>query len=148
MAILPTAGAALWRGKILAIWSRGLAYALIPLREATEGVNGACDLGPRGAYIWRSLANGLCYPLELAEALGCGRPIITAELARLAEAGLSIGPPGEKDRRRSELKLTELGQEETEKLRQKIWRIVTANLAGYTPDEIRKFAVMSTGAGS
>ena len=113
-----------------------------PLREATDGVTRRYNLGPRGAYILRLLANGLLYPLDLATALCCGRSLITAELGRLTEAGLVNSRPGQTDRRRSVLTLTALGQKETEKLRQEIRSIVSANLADYTPDEVRKFAVM------
>lgn len=120
----------------------GLAFAQTPVREATNSVTQKYNLGPRGAYILRLLANGLLYPLELANALCCGRSLITAELSRLTDAGLVDSRPGRTDRRRSELTLTALGQEETEKLREEIRRIVSANLADYTPNEVRKFAVM------
>jgi DNA-binding MarR family transcriptional regulator len=120
----------------------GLAFAQTPLRQATGKVTQKYNLGPRGAFILRLLANGLLYPLDLATALCCGRSLITAELARLTDAGLVTARPGENDRRRSELRLTPLGQAETEKLREEIRRIVSANLAGFTPDEVRKFAVM------
>jgi DNA-binding MarR family transcriptional regulator len=120
----------------------GLAFAQTPVREATNGVTQKYNLGPRGAYILRLLANGLLYPLDLANALCCGRSLITAELARLTDAGLVDSQPGQTDRRRSELTLTALGQKETDKLRLEIRRIVSANLADYTPDEVRRFAVM------
>lgn len=120
----------------------GLAFAQAPLREATDTVTRKYNLGPRGAFILRLLANGLLYPLDLANALCCGRSLITAELARLTDAGLVFARPGENDRRRSELRLTQLGQTETEKLRQEIRRVVSANLAAFTPDDVRKFAVM------
>lgn len=120
----------------------GLAFAQAPLREATKRVTQQYNLGPRGAFILRLLDNGLRYPLELATTLCCGRSLITAELARLTEAGLVVSRPGQSDRRRSELTLTDLGRTSAEQVSHEISSIVSSNLAGYTPDEVRKFAVM------
>jgi DNA-binding MarR family transcriptional regulator len=120
----------------------GLAFAQRPLREGTERITRQYDLGPRGAFILNLLSNGLMYPLDLANALGCGRSLITAELSRLTDAGLVATRPGTVDRRRVELTLTPEGQEATTAIRQETSRIIRDNLCGYSVDEIRKFAEM------
>jgi DNA-binding MarR family transcriptional regulator len=120
----------------------GLAFARRPLEEGKEKVTRRYNLGPRGAFILNLLSNGLKYPLDLANALCCGRSLITAELARLTEAGLVDTRPGRKDRRRVELTLTTSGEAATAEIREETSRLILANLAGYSPDEVRKFAEM------
>ncbi|MFT4025430.1 MAG: hypothetical protein QM676_01315 [Novosphingobium sp.] len=120
----------------------GIAFAQRPLREGNEKIIKLYKLGPRGAFILNLLSNGMLYPLELADALCCGRSLITAELSRLTDAGLVASRPGEVDRRRTELTLTELGESALAEIRAETSRIIRTNMAEYTPDEIRKFAVM------
>lgn len=120
----------------------GIAFAQRPLRDGNEKITKQYNLGPRGAFILNLLAGGLLYPLELATALCCGRSLITAELARLTEANLVISWPGKVDRRRTELTLTRLGEQALADIRAETSRIIRTNLAGYTPEEVRKFAVM------
>lgn len=120
----------------------GLAFAQRPLREGNQKVIKQYNLGPRGAFILNLLSSGLLYPLELANALCCGRSLITAELSRLTDADLVTSSPGQVDRRRTELKLTPLGEQALAEIRQETSRIIRTNLADYTPDEIRKLAVM------
>lgn len=120
----------------------GIAFAQRPLREGNEKTIKQYNLGPRGAFILNLLSNGLLYPLELATALCCGRSLITAELARLTDAGLVTSRPGEVDRRRTELTLTSLGEEALNAIRAETSRIIRTNLGDYTPDEIRKFGAM------
>lgn len=122
--------------------SEGLAFAQRPLQEGKERITRQYNLGPRGAFILNLLANGLMYPLDLANALCCGRSLITAELARLTEGGLVATRPGRVDRRRTELTLTPAGEAATREIRTETSRIILTNLAAYTPDEIRKFALM------
>lgn len=120
----------------------GIAFAQRPLREGNEKIIKQYNLGPRGAFILNLLANGLLYPLELANALCCGRSLITAELSRLTDAGLVTSRPGAIDRRRTELTLTALGEEALAQIRNETSRIIRENLGAYTPDEIRKFGIM------
>lgn len=120
----------------------GLAFAQRPLRQGTGQVTKQYNLGPRGAHILNLLANGVLHPLELATALCCGRSLITAELARLTDAGLVTSRPGQVDRRRTELSLTPLGERTSQQIREDTSRILLANLAGYTPEEVRKLAFM------
>lgn len=120
----------------------GLAFAQRPLQDGKENVTRQFKLGPRGAFILNLLSSGLLYPLDLANALCCGRSLITAELARLTEAGLVATRPGQVDRRRTELTLTAEGEAACAAIRSETSRIILANLAGYTPDDVRKFAEM------
>jgi DNA-binding MarR family transcriptional regulator len=126
----------------LGFLSEGLAFAQRPLMEGKEKVTQRYNLGPRGAFILNLLSNGLMYPLDLANALCCGRSLITADLSRLTEAGLITTRPGAHDRRRVELTLTEAGLQATEEIRRETSRIILTNLAAYSADEIRKFAEM------
>lgn len=120
----------------------GLAFAQRPLRAATREVTEKYSLGPRGAWILSLISGGVRYPLELAKALRTGRSLITAELARLTEAGLVTAKTGEKDRRRSELSLTPLGEQACQSVRDGMARIIARNLAGYNAAEVRLFGEM------
>lgn len=121
----------------LGLVAEGLAFAQRPLRAATREVTQQYDLGPRGAWILSLIAGGKRYPLELSEALKAGRSLITAELVRLAEAGLVTANRGATDRRRSELALTPLGQQACQRVRDEMARIVRRNLAGYSVAQVR-----------
>lgn len=120
----------------------GLAFAQRPLEEGKDKITRQYNLGPRGAFILNLLSNGIMYPLDLANALCCGRSLITAELSRLTDAGLVATQPGKSDRRRVELTLTPKGQEATAAIREETTRIILSNLANYTPEEVRKLAEM------
>jgi DNA-binding MarR family transcriptional regulator len=120
----------------------GLAFAQRPLQAATRRVTRQYDLGPRGAFILSLISGGKIYPLDLSEMLKAGRSLITAELARLTEAGLVTATPGRHDRRRSELALTKLGQQACQQVRDEMARIVRRNLAGYSEEEFRLFSRM------
>jgi DNA-binding MarR family transcriptional regulator len=121
------------------------------LTFAQRAVNGAAtrtiktySLGPRGPWICTLIAGGVSYPLELAVALKCGRSLVTAELARLTEAGLITATPGKHDRRRSELALTSAGKKAADEVRSEMIRILRRNLAGYSVAELKLFARMLT----
>lgn len=120
----------------------GLAFSQRPIRAAAREVTRRHNLGPRGAFILSLISGGLIYPLDLATALNIGRSLITAELARLTEAELITARPGQLDRRRSELALTEAGKAACAEVRETMQRIVSRNLSRYTPDEVRLLARM------
>ena len=126
----------------LGLVCEGLAFAQRPLRAATRGVTRQYGLGPRGAWILNLISTGKVYPLELSDMLKAGRSLITAELARLTEAGLITASPGRHDRRRSELALTSLGQAACQQVRDEMARIVRRNLAGYSAEHVRLFSRM------
>lgn len=120
----------------------GLVYAGRPVMAAAEPLNRAHDLGPRGAFILSLVDRGVHAPMELAVALQIGRSLVTAELARLTEAGLIAALQEKRDQRRRRLTLTASGQEALAALRGSLWGIVTEGLADYSPAEIRLFGEM------
>lgn len=120
----------------------GLSFGQRPIRAAARDVTLRHGLGPRGAFILSLISNGIVYPLELAAVFKVGRSLITAELARLTEAGLIAATPGKEDRRRSQLKLTPAGEEACKEVRTAMARIISRNLAGYSVEEVRLFSRM------
>lgn len=120
----------------------GLAFGQRPIRAAAREVTERFGLGPRGAFILSLISSGICYPLDLATALKIGRSLVTAELDKLRDAGLVTATPGAEDRRRSRLALTPAGEAACEEVRSTMQRIVTRNLAAYSPDEVRLFIRM------
>jgi DNA-binding MarR family transcriptional regulator len=121
---------------------QGFAFAGRPLHLATSSVTQRYDLGPRGAWMLNVISAGVLFPHELSDLFHIGRSLISSELARLTEAGLIVSRPGEKDRRRTELALTELGKEVLAEIRGELAQIVQRGLAGYSTDEIRLCARM------
>jgi len=120
---------------------QGLAFADRPLRQATARITERHSLGPRGAWTLNLIDIGFVYPHELADIFEIGRSLVSAEIARLTEAGLITSNPG-KDRRRTELRLTELGEAALAEVRSELDGIVRAGLAGYSVDEVRLCARM------
>lgn len=120
----------------------GLAYASRPIFAGAREVTERYDLGPRGAFLLNLIAEGHCYPDKLAEKIKTLPSLITSDLARLKEAGLVSAAPCPNDRRRSKLALTEAGERECNITRSNIARIVSENLAGFTPDQQQLFTDM------
>lgn len=121
----------------IAFIAEGLAFGPRALRAATAKVTERYGLGPRGAWILNVISNGVAYPLELASVFCVGRSLITAELARLTEAGLIDSRPGQNDRRKTELTLTLLGKQASAEVRDEMAAIVRRRLAGYDAGEVR-----------
>lgn len=121
----------------IAFLAEGLAFGPRALRAATAKVTERYSLGPRGAWILNVISHGVAYPLELASIFCVGRSLITAELARLTEAGLVTSRPGHADRRRTELTLTPLGREASDEIREELSRVVQRRLAGFNAGEAR-----------
>jgi DNA-binding MarR family transcriptional regulator len=121
----------------LAFLAEGLAYGPRALLSATRNVTARYDLGPRGAWIVNVISHGITYPLELATTFGVGRSLITAELARLIDAGLIASRPSDRDRRKTELTLTPLGEAAAQEVRAEFVSIVNTRLAGFSPAELR-----------
>lgn len=120
----------------------GLVFAQRPIMAATKDVTERNSLGPRGAWLLNLISAGVNFPHELSEVMGIGRSLMSAELARLTEAGLIVSKPGATDKRRTELALTDKGAVEQKFIHAEIERILRAGLAKYTPDEVRKFTRM------
>src|ERR1043166_1525787 len=115
---------------------QGLAFADRPLQQATAKVTERYSLGPRGAWTLNLIDHGFVYPHELADIFEIGRSLVSAEISRLTEAGLITSKPG-KDRRRTELGLTELGEAALAEIRGELDRVLRAGLSGYSIDDVR-----------
>ena len=121
----------------IAFLAEGLAFGPRALHAATAGVTERYNLGPRGAWILNVISHGVAYPLELSQVFCVGRSLITAELVRLTDAGLVDARPGQDDRRRTELTLTDLGKRASAEIRDELSAIVRRRLAGFGADEVR-----------
>lgn len=119
----------------------GLVFAQRPINAAGSAVTERYSLGPRGAFILSLIDKGIEYPKDLALMLRIGRSLVTAELARLADAGLIAAQTGD-DRRRSLLRLTPLGSEVTAEFRARVADLVLTRLAAYSRDQVELFATM------
>ncbi len=119
----------------------GLAYSPRAINAATREVTSRYNLGPRGAWMLNLISLSCVYPLDLAKVFKVGRSLITAELARLSEAGLILAEPGA-DRRRSRLALTSQGEATCRKTRLTMLTMARTRLAAYSADEVRLFAKM------
>lgn len=117
--------------------THGLVFASRPLMAATRSVTERNSLGPRGAWLINLIKAGVVFPHELSEVMGIGRSLMSAELARLSDAGLITSKPGASDKRRTELALTTKGEAEHEVIHSEIERILRQALEGYSPDEVR-----------
>ena len=106
------------------------------LAKAREAITEQFDLGPRGAWILGMIGVGIDSPSGLADALRIGRSLATTELNRLSDAGLIEALRGQGDGRRSQLVLTDAGQEANERLGHALTTFVNTRLAGYTRDEL------------
>jgi DNA-binding MarR family transcriptional regulator len=116
---------------------QGMAFASSSLHPATFPITERYDLGPRGTWMLNLISSGLNHPHELAEFLRIGRSLVSAELARLTATGLIVSRQGERDRRRSELALTPLGEETLQEVRDNLARLVTESLSHYKPRDLR-----------
>jgi DNA-binding MarR family transcriptional regulator len=132
----PPAGAPLTWDDI-GLLCHGLVFAQRPILAATKDVTERNSLGPRGAWLLNLISAGVNFPHELSEVMGIGRSLMSAELARLTDAGLIVSKPGATDKRRTELALTDKGEAEHKVIHAEIERILRAGLANYSPDEVR-----------
>jgi len=121
---------------------QGLVFGSRPLLAATRSVTEKYSLGPRGAWMLNLIEGGVAYPNELSEVFQIGRSLVSAELARLTEAGLVTSTPGATDKRRTELALTDAGKQATIKIRGELNFRLTTALDGYSPAEVRLFSRM------
>lgn len=116
------------------------AYALTAARgrfgDATKGLASDFGLGPRGPFILGIIGRGRVSPHELADAYGVGRSLITAELTRLADAGLIVQGRDPADGRRATLALTETGEAARQRLGEELEQLLEDRLKGYSRDEI------------
>lgn len=113
----------------------GLSLASRPMGLAVQDITDEYSLGPRGAWITILIATGRIYPLDLAEQFRVGRSLITAELVRLADAGLIEYAQNAQDGRRLELKLTSVGNTVQRRVKDELSKLVLRRFAAYTREE-------------
>jgi DNA-binding MarR family transcriptional regulator len=114
----------------------GMSLASRPMWLAVKDITEEYSLGPRGAWITVLVARGEVYPLDLAKVFRVGRSLITAELTRLSDAGLITYEQNADDGRRTELKLTALGNTVQRRVKQELSKLVLQRLSGYKREEI------------
>jgi DNA-binding MarR family transcriptional regulator len=114
----------------------GMSLASRPMDLAVKHINDEYSLAPRGAWITVLIATGLIHPLELAEQFRVGRSLITAELTRLADAGLIQFEQHAQDGRQTELKLTPLGNTVQRRVRDELSKLMLRRRAAYTREEV------------
>ena len=120
----------------IAVFCNVLGVAPRRLTRAREAITERYDLGPRGAWIIGLLEIGVNSPTGLTEALQIGRSLVTAEIGRLAIAGLVSATPSDRDGRRTILKLTAEGRKVSRELRETINTFVLERLAGYSREQV------------
>lgn len=123
-----------------------LVFAQRPIDAAGKEVADSFDLGPRGPFILSLIDRGLCYPKDLATVLRIGPSLVTAEIARLTEAGLVATTAGT-DRRRTQLSLTPRGEAVNATARNRLVAIVEQNLSAYSAEDVSLFAGMLRAVG-
>ena len=137
-----------WKDESPLVWddlgslSHGLVFGPRSLLQATRDVTERYSLGPRGGWMLNLIGAGLFHPHELSDVLKIGRSLVSAELARLTEAGLVTSSAGKTDKRRSELKLTASGEAALAEIRSELQRSLTTALQGYTPGQVRLLTKM------
>lgn len=115
----------------------GLSLAPQPMNLAVKEITEEFSLGPRGAWITILIATtGPIYPLDLAKTFGVGRSLITAELTRLAEAGIIEFQQNAEDGRRTDLKLTPRGETVQRRVKDGMSQLILRRLAAYSREEI------------
>jgi DNA-binding MarR family transcriptional regulator len=114
----------------------GLALASRPMGLATKSITEEYSLGPRGAWITVLMSTGQVFPLDLAEVFKIGRSLITAELTRLADAGLITYEKNASDGRRLELKLTPRGDTVQRRVKEELSKLVLHRFAAYKREEV------------
>ncbi len=114
----------------------GMSFASRPMELSVKDINEEYGLGPRGAWITILIASGQMYPLSLAEIFRVGRSLITAELTRLADAGLIEYAQSAEDGRRVELRLTSAGNAVQRRVRDQLSKLVLRRLQGYRREDV------------
>ena len=126
----------------IAFLVHGISVATAAMRKATADLTRLHNLGPRGTNILNLMRTGVNQPHEIATALVIGRSLVSAELARLTEAGLILASQHEQDGRRSDLTLTPLGEAVNTELRAIFTQTIIGKLGHYAPEQLRLFGRM------
>jgi DNA-binding MarR family transcriptional regulator len=127
---------------LIGLVCEGISYASRPIDRVSQQIGQNFKLGRRGPAILALLTRGLRYPHELASIFQVGRSLISSELAKLIAAGLIISTPGESDRRRTELTLTQKGASVSELFTTGILTDIQQNLQAYSNEDLQLFSTM------
>lgn len=125
-------------------FSQALASSRGIFSHATKTMCAEFGLAPRGPWIIGLLGRQPRSPHELADFYNVGRSLITAELAKLSEAGLIEQVKDETDGRRVTLSLTSDGLNVYQRLGEDLSSFLTQRLSGYSRDEIMLCARLLT----
>jgi DNA-binding MarR family transcriptional regulator len=119
---------------------RAFTHALTSARgQFTYATKALCvefSLGPRGPWIIGLVGKNRIAPHELAAFYNVGRSLITAELNKLADAGLILQTRDEADGRRINLSLTPAGRKIYNRLGDDLDAFLSERLSGYSRDDI------------
>ena len=119
---------------------RAFTHALTSARgQFTHATKALCvefSLGPRGPWIIGLIGRSPIAPHELATFYNVGRSLITAELNKLADAGLIEQTRDSADGRRVTLSLTAAGQQIYRRLGKDLDAFLSERLAGYSREEV------------
>lgn len=94
------------------------------------------DLGRRGVWIMGLISVGIDSPSGLSDALCIRRSLLSAELARLAKAGLVSSEKDSSDGRRLRIELTREGKAANSRLQKSLNKFVNENLAGFSKEDV------------
>jgi len=130
--------------EVVSVFCQAVSASRHQLRNAVRGITNDYDLGPRGPWIIGIVGKQPTSPHQLADFLAVGRSMITAELARLADAGLIEQARVESDARRSLISLTPLGMQVMERLARDVGAFLAQRLRGYSREEVMLCARMLT----
>ncbi|HEX7820142.1 MAG TPA: MarR family transcriptional regulator [Sphingobium sp.] len=106
------------------------------LSGVTKMVAKEFSLGPRGPWMLSLIGKQPMFPHELAVFFRVGRSLITAELDRLAGAGLIISEKNAEDGRRVEITLTKAGQRVRQRVSEELAALLQSRLIGFSREEI------------
>jgi DNA-binding MarR family transcriptional regulator len=120
----------------IGFFSQSLSAARGQFSLATKAMCAEFGLAPRGPWIIGVLGKTPMAPHLLAEIFSVGRSLITAELVKLAEAGLILQERNEADGRRVTLSLTPLGRKAYDRLGTEMGSFLADRLSGYSRDEV------------
>jgi DNA-binding MarR family transcriptional regulator len=124
------------------LFSQALTAARSQFSLATRDLCAEFGLGPRGPWIIGLLGKKPLAPHALAEIFHVGRSLITAELAKLAGAGLMVQNRDDGDGRRITLSLTPAGRLVFRRLGDDLLAFLSQRLSGYSRAEIMLCAEM------
>ncbi len=129
-------------GEDVGFFCNALASSRGQFANVTKSICEDYRLGPRGPWIVGLVGRSPLSPLALSTWFNCGRSLITAELARLSEAGLINQTRSEEDGRRILLTLTAKGETVHDRLGVELASLLSNRLSGYSHDQIMLCAQM------